>query len=79
MSRSRKLQERLKRSPANVPFEELRALLDSNGFVSQTVRGSHWTFRHPELREILTVPRRNPVKPVYVKLALGLIDKLEGK
>jgi hypothetical protein len=31
---------------------------------------------HPCIPEILTVPARSPVKPVYVKAALKLIDRL---
>lgn len=38
-------------------------------------RGSHCTFRAPE-GEKLTVPAKHPIKPVYVRQFVDLIDTL---
>jgi predicted RNA binding protein YcfA (HicA-like mRNA interferase family) len=42
-------------------------------------RGSHYKISHPELPEILTVPFKRPIKPVYVRELLRMIERLEQK
>ncbi|WP_395817974.1 type II toxin-antitoxin system HicA family toxin [Devosia sp.] len=36
--------------------------------------GSHFKVHYPGLREILTVPSRRPIKPVYIRQLVRLID-----
>ena len=37
-------------------------------------RGSHHTVSHPDKAEILTIPSRRPVKPVYIRMLVAYID-----
>ena len=60
-------------SDTNVSFADLRRLLVWLGFDERTSGGSHYTYSHPDLPEILTVPRRKPLKPVYVRKTRELI------
>lgn len=39
---------------------------------------SHVAFRHPTAG-LLTVPAARPIKPVYIRQFLALIDKVEGR
>ena len=77
MTKVEKQLERLRQNPKGVSFEELAAVVEREGFVLRSVRGSHYQFRHPSFSEVLTVPARSPVKPVYVKAVLRLIDRLQ--
>jgi hypothetical protein len=36
--------------------------------------GSHYKISHPSQREILTVPFRRPIKPVYIRKLVRFID-----
>lgn len=36
--------------------------------------GSHWKVSHATQREILTIPQRRPIKPVYVRRLVRFID-----
>ena len=36
--------------------------------------GSHVIFSAPGIREIVSVPSKRPIKPVYIKMFLALID-----
>ena len=36
--------------------------------------GSHYKISHPSQREILTVPRARPVKPVYIRRLVRFIE-----
>jgi hypothetical protein len=40
--------------------------------------GSHYKVSHPSQREILTIPRARPVKPVYIRKLVRFIDSLGG-
>jgi hypothetical protein len=39
--------------------------------------GSHWKVSHPAQRDILTIPQRKPVKPVYIRLVVRFIDTVK--
>jgi predicted RNA binding protein YcfA (HicA-like mRNA interferase family) len=39
-------------------------------------RGSHVVFDHPQWVELLCVPAHRPIKPIYIKKFLSLIDFL---
>ena len=39
--------------------------------------GSHYKVSHPAAREILTLPYRRPIKPVYIRKLVKLIDSLD--
>lgn len=40
--------------------------------------GSHVIFSAPGVREIVSVPAKRPIKPVYIKQFLALIDAAGG-
>jgi hypothetical protein len=39
--------------------------------------GSHWKVSDPTQRDILTIPHRRPVKPVYIRLLVRFIDAVK--
>lgn len=43
--------------------------------VRPPTRGSHYTFSSPYIDKIETVPHNRPIKPIYVKRFLNLIDQ----
>ncbi len=40
-------------------------------------RGSHYKLQHPRINGILTVPAHRPIKPIYIRLLLEMIDDLD--
>jgi hypothetical protein len=40
--------------------------------------GSHYTLSHPAALEILTIPARRPIKPVYIKRLVAYIGGVMG-
>lgn len=38
--------------------------------------GSHVVFSHSSCPTVLTVPARRPIKPVYIRLFVGLVDEI---
>ena len=40
--------------------------------------GSHYKVSHPAKRDILTIPRRRPLKPVYIRRLVSFIEAVTG-
>jgi len=77
MARIDKLLAGMRRNPrADWRIEQLKAIADRCGVAHRQPGTSHVTFRPPR-GEKLTVPAQRPIKPVYVRKFLALIDALE--
>ncbi len=74
MSKKEKLLKLMLNNPKNVNFEDLKKLLENNGFISDNTGGSHWVFRKDGF-ETQVIPRKKPVKAVYVIRALKTIGE----
>ena len=72
-----RLLEKLKRSPHNATFSDLRKLLEEEGFVLDRVAGSHHVFRRGGTVFVVPV-HNNRMKTVYVKRAIAIIEDTEG-
>jgi len=79
MSQKRKLYERIRSNPNNVRFEDLDKLLQWCGFMPRSQRSgtSHHFYYKPNC-DPLSIPYHRPVKIVYVKRALMLIERCGG-
>lgn len=76
MTQIEKLLEQIRNNPTNVRFEDLDKLLRLYGFECRPPRGgSHYVYKCKGCPQILTVPRHQPLKRVYVKRALKLIEE----
>ena len=77
MARLDKLLAALRRNPSgDWRIEQLKALADRYGIAWRQPGTSHVTFRQPR-GDKLTVPARRPIKPVYIRKFLALIETLE--
>lgn len=76
MGKSDKLLERMRRNPRDWRIEELEAIAQRYGMTVRRGGGSHAVFSHPASTIVVTVPAHRPVKPVYVKQLVALIDDL---
>jgi len=68
--------ERLRQNPKTVRFEEIDTILLGLGFNKLQRGTSHAVYSLGNQR--ITIPFHKPfIKPVYVKLILDILDKLE--
>lgn len=68
--------ERLRQNPKTVRFEEIDTILLGLGFNKRQRGTSHAVYSLGNQR--ITIPFHKPfIKPVYVKLILDILDKLE--
>ena len=78
VSNAAKILARMRSNPRDWRIDDLKIVADRFGFDYDQGGTSHAVFRHPKVGR-LSVPVRRPVKPVYVRLFLELIDKLGGQ
>jgi hypothetical protein len=57
-------------------IEDIKAVCTEFGILCEAPRGgsSHFKISHPERHEILTVPFKRPIKPVYIRKLVHFID-----
>lgn len=75
------LLERMRRSPAaDWTIADVQSVCARHGVRCSPPSGggSHYKVSHPSQREILTIPRARPVKAVYVRKLVRLIDAVGG-
>jgi len=78
--RPEKLWEQVKRHPHNVRFNDFCRLIEWFGFVAKGGGGSHRTYFHPEVREILDLqPMNGEAKPYQIRQFLRLVEQYQLK
>ena len=76
MTKTRKLLEKMRHNPRDWRIEELETIAKHYGINVRKSGGSHVVFDHPEWIALLSIPARRPIKPIYVKKLVSLIDTL---
>ena len=73
----RRLLPRLARGDvANVPFSDMRRLVESFGFELRRISGSHHIFVHADVPELLNLQEvRGQAKPYQVRQFLRLLER----
>ncbi len=41
-------------------------------------RGDHYKVSHPAIPEILTIPAQRPIRPIYIRRLIAMVDAVEG-
>lgn len=77
-ARALKSLEAMRANPLDWRIGDLEKLAVAFGLNVRKPGGSHVLFTHPQIREALSVPARRPIKPVYVKAFVRLIDRVRA-
>lgn len=78
------MSKRLERMRANPQGDwtiaDVSAICREYGVTCEAPRGgsSHYKVSHPSQPEILTVPFKRPIKPVYIRKLVSFIDAVEA-
>jgi predicted RNA binding protein YcfA (HicA-like mRNA interferase family) len=76
MSKLDKLLLKMRNNPIGWSIEDIERVANNFGFVKRTTSGSHITFYHQKLSNIITIPYKRPIKPIYIKHFLKLLDEV---
>jgi hypothetical protein len=77
MTSIRKNIEKMRNNPRDWRIDQLEAIASHYGIGVRKNGGSHVIFDHPDWVELLCVPAHRPIKPIYIKQFISLIDRLE--
>ena len=77
MNTATKLLEAMRNNPRDWRIEQLQTLARQFGLVVRSEGGSHHVFSHEAVAEVLSVPAHRPIKPVYVRRFVALIDQVK--
>jgi hypothetical protein len=72
--------EKMRKHPLGWRIEELQAVAERSSVEWRRPGrgGSHVIFSAPGVREIVSVPSKRPIKPIYVRQFVALIDAAGG-
>lgn len=76
MSNAAKLLAKMRRNPRDWRIEDLKVVARSAGIDFDQHGTSHLVFRHAVAGR-LSVPAHRPIKPVYVRLFVDLVSKVD--
>jgi len=77
MTNTSKLLEKMRNNPTGWRIQQLETLAKHYEVAIRKSGGSHVVFDHPEWVELLSVPARRPIKAIYIKRFVALIETLE--
>jgi len=77
MNTATKLLEAMRRNPLDWRIEQFQTVARQYGVSVRCEGGSHHVFSHPAVPDILSVPAHRPIKPVYVRQFVALVDKVK--
>jgi hypothetical protein len=75
-ARALKKLEAMRANPRDWTIADLEAVARAFGLHARKPGGSHVYFTHPAVPEGLSVPARRPIKPVYVRAFVRLVDRV---
>lgn len=78
MARADKTLADMRANPRDWRIASLEAVAETFGVNVRKPGGSHVIFEHPAVAEALSVPARRPIKPIYVRRFVRLIDAARG-
>ena len=80
MSQWDKLIESISSLSKDLRFDELRKVLEGYGYTMNAPKGgsSHYTFRKPGCM-LITIPKHEPIKKVYVEMVKSVVEREESK
>ncbi len=76
MTKADKKNQKIRRNPNNVKFQDVISWLEDNGFSLDRVSGSHHVFVHPVIETPINIQKKKDgtAKTYQVKQALRIID-----
>ncbi len=80
MGHYEKLYRKIKNNPKDVNFEEIKKLLTKwGGFEFRNNSSSHYIFYHPDLVDNISIPKKSPIKSIYIKRAIKMFEEVNNK
>ncbi len=79
MGTADKLLDKMKNNPHDWRIETLLSVAEKYGIEVRNHGGSHYVFSVADSELAVTVPAHRPIKPVYFRQFLLLVEQVKGK
>jgi hypothetical protein len=76
MSKADKILNKMRTNPKDWRLDALESVATRFSIKVRKSGGSHVVFSHPDSDIVVTVPAHRPIKPIYIRQFLVLIDEL---
>jgi len=77
MSTAAKTLAAMRQNPNDWVMAKLLTIASHYGIQVRSTGGSHHVFSHPAVKDSLSVPARRPIKAIYIKRFVALIDQIQ--
>ena len=77
MNTAAKLLNAMRQNPNDWGMAELLTVAKQHGLEVRSTGGSHHVFSHPSVKDPLSVPAHRPIKAIYIKRFVALIDQIQ--
>ena len=77
MNTASKLITAMRQNPNDWAMTKLLTVSKQYSMEVRSTGGSHHVFSHPSVREPLSVPAHRPIKAIYIKRFVALIDQIQ--
>ena len=77
MNTAAKLITAMRQNPNDWSMPKLLTVAKQLGMEVRSTGGSHHIFSHPSVRDPLSVPAHRPIKAIYIKRFIALIDQIQ--
>lgn len=72
-----KLIAKMRNNPRDWRIEDIKTIASRLHLLVRTEGGSHHVFSHPSVKDAVSILAHKPIKPVYIRRFLELIDKIK--
>jgi predicted RNA binding protein YcfA (HicA-like mRNA interferase family) len=72
-----KLLTAMRQNPNDWAMAKLLTVAKQYGMEVRSTGGSHHVFSHPSVKDPLSVPAHRPIKAIYIKRFVALIDQIQ--
>ena len=77
MGSGEKIVNAMRNNPRDWAMAKLLTVASHYGLEVRSAGGSHHVFSHPSVKDSLSVPARRPIKAIYIKRFVALIDQIQ--
>lgn len=67
----------MRRNPRDWGIEDVIMVAKKYNLLMRTEGGSHNVFGFPGIKDSVSVPAHRPIKPIYIKQFVELVDKIK--
>jgi predicted RNA binding protein YcfA (HicA-like mRNA interferase family) len=77
MNTATKLLNSMRQNSNDWGIGKLLTIAKQHGLEVRSTGGSHHVFSHPSVKDPLSVPAHRPIKAIYIKRFVALIDQIQ--